>query len=71
MGRKLNKRSSRTSSGKTKITRILRQIKRLKMKINRWNRYKEEISARTRKGKISRWDTSGLEKHIKLLESFV
>ena len=41
------------------------------MKINRWNRYKEEISARTRKGKISRWDTSGLEKHIKLLESFV
>jgi len=71
MPKKQKKRDHRTSSGKHKVSRTLKQIRRLKMKINRWNRYKEEIQAGDRKGKMSRWNTAGLEKHIALLESFV
>jgi hypothetical protein len=71
MPKRQRERNHKTSSGKHKASRILKQVKRLKMKINRWNRYKEEIRAGNRKGKISRWDTSGLEKHMALLESLV
>lgn len=71
MGRKLIKRDHRTSSGKRKISRIMRQIRRLEMKMKRWNRYKDEIHAGSRKGKPSRWDTAGLEKHKTFLESLI
>lgn len=71
--KKTNKRQreGKKSSGKAKKSRARRLIMRAKMKINRWKRYKEEISEGQRKGFISRWDTSGLEKHIKMLERFV
>ena len=66
---KTNSKESRTSGGKRKIQRINQQIRRLNMKVARWERYIEEIKQDKRKGKISRWDTSGLKKHIALLES--
>ena len=42
MPERLNKRDTKTSSGKHKTSRILKQIRKLKMKINRWNRYRED-----------------------------
>jgi len=69
MPKKQKKRDHRTSSGKHRTSRISKQIRRLEMKVKRWDRYKEEIQAGSRKGKISRWNTAGLEKHIALLES--
>jgi hypothetical protein len=68
---KLNKRDTKISSGKHKVSKVMKQLRRLKMKANRWNRYREEIKAGNRKGKASRWDTSGLEKHMALLESMI
>jgi len=67
----INKRDTKVSSGKRKISRIMRQVARLKMKVNRWKRYQAEIKAGSRKGEVSRWDTSGLEKHMALLENSI
>jgi hypothetical protein len=71
MPKKLTKRDHRVSSGKHKVSRIMKQLQRLRMKINRWERYQTEIKAGERKGKISRWNTDGLEKHMALLESLI
>ncbi len=68
---KLNKRDSRTSSGNRKTSRIMRQLMRLKMKVNRWNRYTEEMKAGKRKGDLGRWNTAGLKKHMALLEKLI
>ena len=55
------------SSGLKKMRSITKEVRRTKMKINRWKRYKKE----NRGGDQSRWDISGLEGHVKLLESLV
>jgi len=62
---------AKMSSGKRRSARIMRTIQRLQMKINRWDRYKEEIKKDERKGSLDRWDTSGLQKHMKLLEGLI
>lgn len=62
------KRDHRTASGFRAARRSRRIISRLLLKINRWNRYKDEITQGKRKGLESRWDTSRIEKHIALLE---
>ena len=67
MGKHKNKRDSKVSSGKRKASKINTQLKRLQMKISRWNRYKEEVIQGKRKGSVDRWNTSGLEKHMELL----
>lgn len=71
MGKHKKKRDSATSSGKRKFARINRQMSRLRMKIKRWERYQKEIEQSERKASIKRWDTSGLKKHMELLESFI
>jgi hypothetical protein len=71
MPKKKSKRTHKTSSGRSKYVRINRTIRRLTMKVNRWKRYQSEIGASKRSGPASRWDTSGLEKHIKLLEKCI
>lgn len=63
-------REGRRSSGNSKRSRARRLIMRAKMKINRWKRYEKEIVGGERQGLVSRWSTSGLEAHVKLLEKF-
>ena len=62
---------SKTSSGNRRNSRVMRNIMRAKMKINRWNRYKEEIATGTRQGKAERWDVAGLESYINHLEGLL
>ena len=69
MGKNQKSRTSTTSAGKGRGSIIMRTIKRSQMKIARWKRYVREIESGERKGSVSRWDTSGLERHIELLES--
>lgn len=68
---KHEKKESYQSSGKHKLAKINTKIRRLRMKINRWKRYQEEIKNNKRSGTVQRWDTVGLEKHITLLESLL
>ena len=71
MGQKGNskrKRTSRMSSGRRAKSRATRTIARLMLKMNRWERYVKEIECGKRKGPVSRWNPSGIEKHISLLE---
>ena len=44
---------------------------RTEMKINRWKRYVDEIERGERKGKVSRWNTAGLEKHAEYLKQLL
>jgi hypothetical protein len=71
MGQKKRKRTHKVSSGLSAKRKAKRTIGKLKLKINRWNRYCEEIRNHKRKGVESRWNISGIEKHIKLLQRFV
>lgn len=64
-------KTRKDSSGTKKISRANTQIRRIKMKINRWKRYQQEIKDGKREGKSARWDTKGLEKHISLLEGLI
>lgn len=41
------------------------------MKINRWNRYTQEITNNKRQGSAKRWNTTGLQKHLEMLENLV
>lgn len=62
-------RAHRTSSGKRRVSRARQELCRVKMKINRWNRNqtdeKKKEAGKSRNG----WDTTGLEKRVKQLES--
>ena len=69
MGKGQKKRAHRTSGGGRKVARINQQVTRLKMKIKRWERYVSEIKDGTRKGSASRWNTSGLKRHLELLKN--
>lgn len=69
MGKKIKKRDHRTSGGGRKAARINQQITRIKMKIKRWERYVSEIKSGTRNSSALRWDTSGLKRHLELLQS--
>ena len=40
-------------------------LSRTKLKIKRWNRYRDEIFGGLREGSAERWNTSGLENHLK------
>lgn len=71
MGKKKSKREHKVSSGKRKSRTANRIIRECMMKIKRWQRYQEEIKAGKRKGELARWDTSGLEKHIKYMEKLL
>jgi len=75
---------SKTSSGGRRRSRARAELRRVKMKIARWERYKEEgkpawTAAKEKKKKsrpttVSRynnWDTAGLKKHMKVLEGII
>ena len=64
-------KTSSMSSGAHKISKRKRQISKLKMKINRWARYVEEINNNKRSGSVKRWDSTGLKKHLEFLENLV
>jgi hypothetical protein len=68
MPKKKGKRDHKVSSGLRAKRKAKRTINRLVMKMSRWERYKKEISEGRRSGSPSRWDTSGIEKHIAFLE---
>jgi hypothetical protein len=68
MPKKKSKRDHKTSSGLKQKRRAKRTIKRLVMKMARWDRYKEEIEKGRRPGPASRWNTDRIQKHIELLE---
>jgi hypothetical protein len=63
------KKVKKPSSGLKKSRRAKSEIRRLRMKIARWDKYTAQVEAGKRKGKASRWKTDGLLKHIQLLES--
>lgn len=65
------KTAGKMSSGKHKLAKLNRQISRVKMKINRWNRYSEEIANNKRSGSAKRWNTAGLQKHLEMLEGLI
>lgn len=77
---KKSKGDHKTSSGGHKLAKKNRAIRKLRQKIARWERYKEEgkpsVTAeqeekkrRPNKSRHRDWDTSGLKKHLELLES--
>lgn len=68
-GTKKKQRDSTTSSGIRRGARLRRNIRRAKMKVNRWKRYQSEerVASPKRKG----WDTAKLEKHIEYLTSLL
>ncbi len=73
MGKKSRKRKKgkgvfKASSGRSKKRKAQRTIRRYMMKVARWERYQSEIKAGSRRGKLGRWDTAGLLRHIALLE---
>ena len=71
------------SGGNRKKVRIKKEIRRLKMKIARWELYKEsgkiawtaikEKKHRSvpNKSRYRNWDTTGLKKHKELLEALI
>lgn len=65
------KSSGKLSSGIGRMARAKSVIRRTKMKIKRWQRYAKEITNETRKGEVSRWNTTGLEQHIQMMETIV
>jgi hypothetical protein len=66
---KRKKRKYTPSAGGRRESKINSLILRLTMKVNRWERYREEIEGGKRSGDVKRWNTSGLKKHIQLLEN--
>lgn len=71
MGKHKKKRDSTTSSGRRKARRLNSQVRRLQMKIAKWERYIQEIEQNKRKGSANRWNTAGLKKHMELLERLI
>ena len=68
MGRE-DKKESYTSSGKHKAAKINTLKRRTQMKINRWKKYQDEITNGKRSGSAKRWDTTGLEKYLQILQN--
>jgi len=64
-------RKHRVSSGKRRVSRARQELCRVKMKIKRWQKNQTEetkvAAGKSRNG----WDTTGLEKRIKQLESTI
>lgn len=81
MGKK-SSRESKTSSGKHKVALRKRALRKIRQKIARWDRYREEekspVSADQKekknfspKSRHRNWDTTGLKKQLELLEALV
>lgn len=77
---KKSKGEHKASSGSRKTAVLKRQIRKLRQKIERWERYKEEgksaITAeqeekknKPNKSRHRNWDATGLKKHLELLEA--
>jgi hypothetical protein len=63
--------TSKQSSGNSKSARAKKALCRVKMKIARWERYKNEGKKPTKGSKRTGWDTSGLKEHAKFLQSMI
>ncbi len=71
MGKKTSSKTSNVSSGKRCISRWKKMLRRTNMKITRFKRYKEE-GKKTAKNSLRRgWSTTGLEKHVALLQGYI
>jgi len=68
---KKSSRTSRVSSGLLRKNRCNSQRRKLESKVRRWKRYAKEIKDGKRTGKVSRWDISGLTKHLELLAEVI
>ena len=69
-GKKGKKKDRKPSSGMRKYRDAQRRIKVLEKKVRRWDRYRE-AGKETKSKNTSRaknWDTTGILKHIELLQ---
>jgi len=82
MGKKNSSKVSKTSSGGRRVSRARAALRRVMMKIARWEKYradgkpawtaKQEKEGKSRnRSRYNNWDTSGLTKHAELLESII
>ncbi len=86
MGKKKGKgggnKISKSSSGKRRMARASKALRRIMMKIARWERYLEEgkpswTAAQEKDGKsrnrsrYNNWDTTGLKKHADVLQAII
>jgi len=79
---KKSKGDHKVSSGKHKLAVKNRAVRKLRQKIARWERYKEkgkpaitaaqeEKKNKPNKSRHHNWDTTGLKKHLELLEALL
>lgn len=66
---KKSQRASETSSGLRNVRKANYELRRLKMKVKRWERRQDEISKGKRPGDLERWNTAGLLKRMSQLHA--
>lgn len=81
MGKKKKTGKHTQSSGLRKIRKLNQQMRRLRMKIARWEKNKDDSEKVApvwrdyqkvrRRPRHNNWDTRGLRKHLELLESMM
>ncbi len=64
-------KTSSISSGKRRISRWKKMLRRTNMKIARFKRYKEEGKKTAKKSSRRGWSITGLEKHVALLQGYI
>ena len=64
-------KTSTPSSGKRQSRAANKALRRIKMKIARWERYKAEEKKPAKGSRRIGWDTSGLKKHAEFLKSLI
>ena len=71
MGKHKKQRDSKYSNGLRRVSKARQDLVKLKSKAKRWERYKNEIETKDRKGDPKRWDTTGINKRISQLKSII
>lgn len=65
------KRDHKSSSGKSKVARAKRNLRRTKMKIARFKRYLTEEKPVAAGSRRVGWKTDGLERHVNTLQAII
>lgn len=66
---KLPKGDPKVSRGGRKCSKTKKLLRRLKMKINRFKRYKQEEKYNAKGSKRKGWNIEGMLKHLSILDS--
>lgn len=74
-------KTAKTSSGKSRMSRARRALRRIKMKIARWERNQENPEKKPPKwekeqhvrqySRHNEWNTDGLKKHAEILQEII